>query len=33
MTNPEILTRFFAAENSRDWVAYRGFLHRRSCGS
>ena len=27
MTNPDLLTRFFAAENSRDWVAYRGYLH------
>ena len=27
MTNPELLSRFFAAENSRDWVAYRGYLH------
>ena len=27
MTNPELLTRFFAAENSRDWAAYRGYLH------
>ncbi len=27
MTNQDILTRFFQAENARDWETYRQFLH------
>ena len=27
MTNPELLQKFFDAENARDWIAFRGCLH------
>ncbi|MDO4776889.1 MAG: nuclear transport factor 2 family protein [Cardiobacteriaceae bacterium] len=27
MNNEQILRRFFAAENQRDWAAYQTFLH------
>ncbi len=27
MNNREVPAAFFAAENRRDWQAYRGFLH------
>jgi len=27
MTNAELLTRFFEAENKRDWNSFPGYLH------
>lgn len=27
MTNTQLLTKFFEAENKRDWAAYEGYLH------